>query len=390
MLPRLDDILAPLGAGGFFADYAGRRPVHLTGASASLALPDWTELAGLLNMSALWSADTLLILEHGTPVAADRYCEAATDRDLQPTQRPVAERVRALQAGGAVLVARQVETLSPALKRIAAALEAGFGARVNADLQVQRTGSAAPTGAVALTDLLVLPLAGAMRISVHAGTTDHPVQHPKFAAQDADATTTAAILAADLAVGERVYLPRGCVYRLDGASDDVAVILFTILRPVGLDLLRALGERAIDETFFRTDVPRAEADRPAYLAEFARGLAALAAGPQGLAALAQVEHGFRRDLGGFHLPDDGPSGGARYRCNASRLEVVETPLGWQLRAARGAVPIPAGREQLVAWIVAHPEFSDDQLSAAFPGADADLVATLLRDLLAMKVIVPSA
>lgn len=390
MLPRLDDILAPLGADAFFADYAGRRPVHLTGAPAALALPGWAELAELLNMSALWSAESLVVLERGEPIASGRYCEAATDRDLQPTQRPIAERVRALQAGGAVVVARNVETLSPPLKGIAATIEASFGARVNAELQVHGAASVASAGVVALTDILILPLAGTIGVRVRPGTIDHPVQHPKFAAHVSTAAAPAPILAADPAVGERIYVPRGAVYEIDSTGDAVAVVLFTILRPVGLDLLRALGESAVDDAFFRADVPHPETERQAYLAEFARRLGTLTTGPQGLTTLTQIEHGFRRDLADFRLPEDGPATGTRYRHNATRLEAVEAPAGWQLRAARGAVPIPRGHEQLVVWIVAHPEFTDDELGAAFPGAGADLVAALLRDLLAMKVIVPTA
>jgi hypothetical protein len=77
---------------------------------------------------------------------------------------------------------------------------------------------------------------------------------------------------------------------------------------------------------------------------------------------------------------------ARYRRNASQLQVVEAAGGWQLRAARGAVPIPPGREQHVAWIVARAAFTRGELGDAFPDIDATLLDTLVRDLLAMKVI----
>lgn len=184
-------------------------------------------------------------------------------------------------------------------------------------------------------------------------------------------------------------MPRGAVYELDGLARDVAYVVFAIARPVGLDLLHALRETALDDPFFRADLPRAEAEREAYLAEIARRFGALVTGPHGTAALAQLTQGTRRDLADYNLPVDGPAaaGTTRYRRNASRLDVVETPQGWQLRAARGAVPIPPGREQMVAWIVARAEFSDDELGAAFPETGADLLATLLRDLAAMKVIV---
>ncbi|MBI3512634.1 MAG: hypothetical protein HY060_00955 [Proteobacteria bacterium] len=387
---RLEDILAPLGADAFFADYAGRRPAHLTGVPARRALPGWPELAELLNMSAVWSADTLIVLHQGETVAAARYCEPATDRDLQPTQRPIAERVLALQAAGAVVVARQVETLAPALKRIAADLETGFGAHVTGDLHLHRTAKPPPTAAVATSDLLVLVLSGAAEIEVRAGAIEHPVPHPKFAGPDSATPVGAPILTARLAAGERLYVPRGVIHTLVGADADTAFVVFTIARPGGLELLHALTELALDEPFFRAGLPRAEADRDAYLAEFGSRFAALAAGPRGIAATLQLERGFQRDLTDYTLPAGGPSAHARYRRNASRLEVVETPEGWQLRAARGAVPIPVGRERLVAWIVARAEFSDDELGAAFPDAGPEVVATLLRDLAAMKVIVTAS
>jgi hypothetical protein len=387
---RLDDIVAPLGVDAFFAEYVGHRPAHLTGVTAALAVPGWPELADLLNMSALWSAETLVVLLGGEPVAAERYCEPATDRDLQQVQRPVAARVLALQDAGAVVVARHIETLSPALKRITAVLESGFGARVSGELHVQRGPAATPAGTVARSDVLILAVAGASEVRVRAGTVEHPVAHPKFPTREVAAGAREALLATRLAPGERVYVPRGAVYDLDSVAGDAAAIVFTITRPVGLDLLHALTEIALDDAVFRADLPRGEAERHAHLAELARRLGALVTGPQGVAALAQIEHGFRRDLTDYRLPDDGPGAGARYRRNASRLEVVETPHGWQLRTARGAVPIPAGRERLVAWIVARAEFSADELGAAFADEGADLVPALLRDLAAMKVIVPVA
>jgi hypothetical protein len=388
----LEDILAPLGADRFFADYAGRRPVHLVGAPARHALPGWPELADLLNMSAVWSADTLVVLHNGEPVAADQYCEAATDRDLQPSQRPVAERVLALQAQGAVVVARQIETLTPALKRIAADLESGFGAHVTGDLHVYTAPGAPPPGAIAVSDLLVLLLAGGAEMRVRAGADEHPIPHPAFTGPERVARAGAALLSARLAAGERLYVPRGAIYEVAHADADTAFVVFAISRPIGLDLLHAITELALDEPFFRSALPRDDAARAAYLAEFASRLAALAGGDRGDAAALQLERGFRRDLSGYALPAGGPgsNAGARYRRNASRLEVVETPQGWQLRAARGAVPIPAGRERLVAWIVARTEFGDDELGAAFPEIGSEIVATLLHDLAAMKVIVPES
>jgi hypothetical protein len=394
MVHRLDDFLAPLGVDAFFADHAGRKPAHLSGNQARVGLPDWPALAELLNMSALWSAETLSLIRNGEPVAAELYCVAATDRDLKPVQRPIAARMLALQADGAVLLARQVESLSPPLKRIASDLEAGFAARATADLHVHRMPAAAHAGARALADLWVLPLAGTVRARIAAGTIEHPVPHAKFAQAAPLPDAAAALLEARLIAGDRLYVPRGSIYAVDALSPDTAYVVVTVTRPIGLDLLQALVDSALDEPFFRRDLPRADSpDRAPYLAEFGRRLAALA--NQDVAA--RIEHALPRDLADYRLPDDGPAddglkaaGGAVYRCSATRLEVVETPQGWQLRGARGAVPIPVGRERLVAWVIARPGFARAELEAAFPDTDPPMIEALLGELTAMKVIAPAA
>jgi hypothetical protein len=389
MAHRLDDFLAPLGVDAFFADHAGRTPAHLTGNQMRVALPDWPALAELLNMSALWSADTLSVILNGQPVAPALYCEPATDRDLQPVQRPIAARVLALQADGAVLLARQVETLSAPLKRIAADLEAGFTARATADLQIHRVPAAAPGGTRALTDLWLLALAGTLRARIGAGTIEHPLPHAKFVQPAPAPAASAALLEARLVAGDRLYVPRGSVYAVDALSPDTAYVVFTVTRPAGLDLLHALAEAALDDPFFRQAMPRADgADHAAYLAELGRRFAALASAD----AAARLEQALPRDLADYRLPEDGPAatGPARYRCSAARLEVVETQQGWQLRGARGAVPIPAGRERLVAWVVGRPGFSRAELGDAFPDLDPALIDALLGELAAMKIIAPAA
>lgn len=385
---RLDDLLAPLGARAFFAEHAGRAPVHLAGAPPAWALPGWPELAELLNMSALWSADTLKLLKAGQLLPPEEYCEPATDRDLLPVQRPIADRVLVALDGGAALIARQIETLSPALKTIAAGLETGFGARVTADLQIWRSPGAQAPAERALTDLYVLQLAGSARLQIHDGLVENPLAHPRFA----DAPTGGArVLDAVLQPGDRVYVPRGRLYGLEALTGDCGATVFNIIRPVGLDLIQALIESAIEDPFFRAALPAPSdaAQQAAYLADFARRLGALAASDAGAAAASRLERGFQRDLSDFQLPAAGGSAADTNRCyrrTASQLEVIETPNGWLLRSARGAVPIPAGRERQVAWIAARQEFTRTELLLAFPDAGPDLLDPLLRDLAAMRVI----
>jgi hypothetical protein len=386
MMLRLDDILAPLGAAAVLDDPAGRQPVHLPGAPPGLALPGWADLAALLNMTALWSAETLQLRTDGRALDAEDYCEPATDRDLLPVQRVVAARVLERLADGACLIAKQIDTLDPAIKRITVALETGLSARVTGDLHLRQTPGPLVETTLALEDRLVLLLAGTMAATLQESGIENPVPHPTFGRPDPAVSPGTPEFAPTMAAGDRLYIPRGRLYALTGVDSDTACLLFSLARPTGLDLLQALSDEAVEDPFFRATLSRpapAEPTNRPDLNLLGDRLGDLAASAKGAAALARLERELRRDLTDYALPG---STDAHYRRNAAQLEVVETAGGWLLRAARGAVPIPPGRERLVAWIAAREGFSRQELDGAFPDSDPEIVGTLLRELAAMKVI----
>ena len=68
-----DEIMAPLGAERFFAEYEGRRPLHLKGAADKFAaVMSWARLNDLLGMATIWSQASLQLVLDKEPIAEPR------------------------------------------------------------------------------------------------------------------------------------------------------------------------------------------------------------------------------------------------------------------------------------------------------------------------------
>ena len=64
------DLIAPLTPEDFFADYYGKRAVHIPGDAAKIQhLFDWSSFNRLINMTTLWNARTMKMAMDGRNLA---------------------------------------------------------------------------------------------------------------------------------------------------------------------------------------------------------------------------------------------------------------------------------------------------------------------------------
>ena len=83
------DLIAPVGEDVFFAEYHDQKPLHIT-ANAPDKLDDvmsWDVLNALLNMTAIWSPQSLKLFLDTKPISTDQYCRQAIDRNNQQSRR---------------------------------------------------------------------------------------------------------------------------------------------------------------------------------------------------------------------------------------------------------------------------------------------------------------
>ena len=72
-----DEIMAPLGAEPFLAEYLGRQPLHLQGPPAKFqAVMNWDVLNRLLGASTIWSAQSMVLVLDKEQVPAGRLLRA--------------------------------------------------------------------------------------------------------------------------------------------------------------------------------------------------------------------------------------------------------------------------------------------------------------------------
>ena len=89
------ELLAPLTPEQFFAEYHDRRPLHVRGGAAKFAhVLSWRQINRLLDMTHIWSGQSLQLVMDGTPVPPEQYCTRATSRDNAAVLQPVAAKVR--------------------------------------------------------------------------------------------------------------------------------------------------------------------------------------------------------------------------------------------------------------------------------------------------------
>ena len=129
MSMTLAELLAPITPEQFFAEHHDRRPLHVRGGAAKFAhVLSWRQINRLLDMTHVWSGQSLMLVMDGKPIPPEEYCTRATSRDNAPVLQPMAAQVRDWVARGASVVLNDVDSLTPGLAAVSHALEsAGFG-----------------------------------------------------------------------------------------------------------------------------------------------------------------------------------------------------------------------------------------------------------------------
>lgn len=386
---RFADILAPVTPAQFFAEYHGRRWLHVPGA-ASPKGPDKfagvmtrPKLDGLIATIGIWNAQSLQVARDSAMVARDAYC-AADDK-------PDVGKLQTLLADGASLVLNDIDLQAPGLTGVAAvagALEETLEAKVQANLYASPRERQAFATHYDSHDVYALHIEGEKLWRIYEGRAELPIEHPAFKSQTPEGNARAkGKVAAEVLMkpGDLLYLPRGQYHDAIARTERTMHIAFGAVGVIGMDVVSALYARAVEDVMFRADMPRRRGQGPdtgqaafdARVAALGQRLAELARAPDVLAAL----HKFQDD---YRYRSNRPE--TRFNLTARDFSVVSQSGRWVLARAGKGAPIPPGFDRAVAWAITQESFVESDLAAKFPALDAESRGELLRSLLSMKVI----
>lgn len=389
--PTFEEILAPLGTDRFFAEHYDRKASHIAGGAEKFSrVMSWGTLTDLLNMTAIWSSASLQLVLDRSVVPPVQYCRAARNRDGREVLQPDAEKVMALLRSGASLVANDIDTLTPALAGFAAALEHALDAKVQANLYCSWRERQAFDSHFDTHDVYAVHIAGEKLWRLYETRADRPIAHPRFKSfgQDwHDSSKGAVAQEVLMRPGDLLYIPRGQYHDALALSDGTIHIAFGVTHVIGIELLDLLANMAVEDSTFRSNMPRSADGKAAvagWLADLAERLEGFARSDATLEAMRAHQAQYRYPRGGFDLPVEREQ--RRFRVIASDLKVLRGDQGWMLAGRKGAAPIPPGMEGPVEWIVGRSAFSESELAGAFPGLAQTVREDLLKALTRMKVV----
>jgi ribosomal protein L16 Arg81 hydroxylase len=390
------DIIAPVSAEQFFAEYHGRKVLHVPGAADKFAgVMSWAKLNALLNMTAVWTPRSFEMALDGVLLPARDYCRPGLDHASGAASlQPDPARVTTLLKDGASLLLNDIDTLNPGLAAVAHALETALESRVQGNLYCSSRQRQAFPSHFDTHDVYALHVEGEKLWRIYEGRLDHPVSHPTFKGQPASFhESSKGRVAAEILLrpGDLLYIPRGTYHDAIAQTDGTVHVAFGAVAVIGLDMVSGLFERALQDPLFRRDFPRrhapgGEAAFDTHLVALARRLSELAADQRTASEFRAFQDAYRYPRAGFDLSKtvfDSES----YQVT-SGFSVVRRGNAWVLRKADKATAIPTGADRAVAWIVAQTRFAKAEFIAAFGELNQDQRDEILRSLEAMGVIGP--
>lgn len=386
-----DEILAPMSADEFFAEYYNRKPLHIPAVGAKFSsLMDWNSLNSMLNMTEVWTPSSLQLVQDGEIMPAAQYCRPSVDSEGKSQLRPDAKLVTTLLEQGASLIANSIDTLTPGLAAIADSLESALNGKAQTNLYCSWRERRAFNSHFDTHDVFAIHTVGEKTWYIYEGRLDNPISHPKFKnfGQAYHETNKGKIIAeVMMRPGDLLYIPRGQYHDALASSDGTIHVSFGVTNVIGLDVLSVLYEQAVDDSLFRGNVPIPQSGGEAeYMNKLVDKLVEIANRPASHEALAKFRRQYRYRRGGFALPIE-ISTDVNYTTSKG-LSIEEGNGSWVLTGQTGNVPIPPDLEQYVRWIISQGNFSTNGLFNAFPNLSSTSCQALLRDLVTMKVIRP--
>jgi bifunctional lysine-specific demethylase and histidyl-hydroxylase MINA len=395
-----DAIMAPLGAERFFAEYDGKKPLHLKGAADKFAeVMTWAKLNDLLGQATIWAQHSLQLVLDKDPIPAARYAAPAIGRDGGQVLRPDPDKVKDFLRRGATLVANDIDHLSPGLTAFADAMEQALGGKVQGNLYLSSRRRQGFGAHFDTHDVYAVHVEGTKTWHVYEGRAEDPIAHPLFKTlgrEHHEKAKGAKLLDVHMEPGDLLYLPRGQYHDALADEGGTVHIAFGTTYPIGIDVMSFLFDRVIAEPEFRANLPRP--DRPGGTAALQDRLAALGdriravlVEPKTLAQITALQRGFRYPRHFYDLPDllEQPADD-RFRVRAKGIRLVQQGgrYGLLQEGARAATEVPADVSALVGWVLERREFARSELTAAFPERQPVEVDQLLRDLGAMRLTEP--
>ena len=391
-----DDIMAPIGAETFMAEYDGKKPLHLKGGADKFAeVMSWSLLNDLLGQATVWSSQSLMLVLDKEPVSAQAYCAPSPGRDGGQVMRPDPARVKDYLKKGATLVANDIDHLSTGLTAFSKTMEQALGGKVQGNLYCsskRRQGFAAHFDT---HDVFAVHVEGTKTWHIYEGRADNPIAHPMFKTLGREHHEKAKgnlLMDVKMEPGDLLYLPRGQYHDALADEGGAVHIAFGVTYPIGMDVMSMLFEKVLAEPIFRANLPGLDkGGLDERLARLGDKIGDMLKNPETAEAVTRIQKSFFYPRHDYDLPGLLEAEvEASYRVHAVDIKLVEQGgrYGLVKAGSRQAVEVPGDVSDMVGWVLKRQQFSRSDLAKAFPNRTSQALDKLLTDLGTMRLTEP--
>ncbi len=387
-------LLSPVTPCEFVTDIFRHQPLHVPGNPAKVRdICSWQAFKCLLDMTALWTGNTLrMVLERQT-IAPEEYCTRTLGRDEQMVLRPDPAKVQDWLARGATIVTDLVETLSPGIRCAADALEMALGSEVTCNAYCSQSGHQAFPSHFDSMEVFAMQISGTKAWRIYEGSFAHPVERPgqNYASFDQahhDREKGAVAMEITLKPGDLLYIPKGRYHDALATDGPSLHLSFGLTEATGLDYLRWVLNSLDALPAFRASLPAYDqaAAHDAHVQDLATSLHAALQAP-GLAAQFREEQRQRahRLQPAVAMPPAATTRHYRVRNTTARMERSSGTV--TVHTDTGAISRDRTQAAVLRWMFDQDQFRLCELSDRFSRLDLDDLAALVAEAQASGLII---
>jgi bifunctional lysine-specific demethylase and histidyl-hydroxylase MINA len=388
------EIISPISPEEFFGSIWDQRPIHISGSPEKFQqVFSWQEFNHLLNMSKLWSDRSMKIVLDGQNLDFAEYGRVGQTREGYQANMPDPEQTVELLRRGATLILDLIESLSPRVAAVSAALQTATGGVAVCNAYCSWRAHQGFMAHFDNTDVFALHIEGSKIWRVYDGRADNAIDAPghnygSFTPEHHARAKGALLEEIEMKPGDVLYLPRGQYHEALACSDASLHLSFGIGQPTGIDVVSRLLRSLPDESLFRENLPHF--DRPQAHREHLQAIADRIHEILGQSSLSDQIREWQRSralserYGRFNLPSREQS--TQYRVRSLGVR-VESRAGTPVLALPGQdVALSLEEADAAAWIISRDYVEESELTQRFADVAEDNLQNLLDRLERISVL----
>lgn len=395
MRPALNfsELIEPMTASEFFSDYYSRSPCLVKGSSmTACSVFGWDDVSSLLEMTSVWTGETLKIVLDQETLDPKQYCRSASGRDGGHVLRPIPEEINRWMSKGASVVLDVAEHMHPGLRSLTEAVSFATNTLVNANIYCSYAGHQAFRSHFDTTDVFVFQIAGRKKWRIYEGRFDEPYGadgffFPSFDDDHHKRAKGKIKLSPTLEPGHFLYLPKGQYHDACATDGPSLHVTLATTEARGVDFLRTIFDSLVEVPEFRAALPDFDhdADHDAHIHELADKLHEILKQP-GIAQQMREDQKRRAfaSLARFDVPTRTTADIYRVRHVTSSLALGAD--GYVLTVDGRSMQVPQEAVESIQWIKNRSAFIMDEIIAATPDLDAALRSEMLTALVDVGLI----